>query len=579
MIIFRKVRWKNLMSYGDTFTEIQIDRSPSTLITGENGSGKSTVCEAISYALFGKPFRKIKKGDLINIKNERGFLCEIEFDSIQGGKKESYLVRRGMKPDLFEIYRDDTLINENSSSRDYQSWLQTNVLKCDHTIFTQIVMIGQVNNVSFMRMKTPERRAFVETVLNLNVFTAMNKIQTSTLSELKDKISENKTEMTLCQKDINTQKRLIESEKNSVVIAEEKETERIKAECEILKNELEDLKDKLSNLKEKLADDVSVQLQDLRKKHSTIMTLLSKTSFKLEDLEKSQNNLKNLSHCSSCGQDVPDEIKNPKLQYLKTEIKKLQGADTELKQKLIEVDQAIEKLQETHKHNEKINREIASVNALVKDKKNRMRDLLNRPSVPDKKDPQTILDLEQTLNSFEKKMEGLQQIKDELNTEFEYHSLVKTMLQDAGIKATMIKKFIPIINACINSNLQKLGFFGKFILDENFEETIKSRGFDTLSYNSFSEGEKLRIDLAVLMAWRDVAKMQGIIDTNLFFFDEVLDASMDLAGTQSFASLLNQLKDSNIFIISHSGDKIFDQVKSQILFYKDKKGYSKMLTK
>lgn len=578
MIRFKKVRWKNIMSYGDHFTELDLDRSPSTLITGENGSGKSTVCEAICFALFGKSFRKIKKNELINFKNERGSVAEIEFDFTSSGQTDTYKIVRGIKPDVFQIYKNDDLVNQNSSSRDYQTWLQNNVLRCDHSIFTQIVMIGQANHTSFMRMRAPERRNFVETVLNLHIFTQMNSLHTTKMNVLKDSMQSLKTKHALKEKDIDHQKKFIaEHEKNATIIFE-KETDRINSEIEKLNSEISLIQNKIQELSSLVQTDVKKNIKNLKKKEDEIKSLLVKAAYKIENHEKSIASLKKQDVCTCCGQDIDEAMKNKKISSIQKDLLTIDATKNNIIQKQSDVVQKIKDLEIVDKSNDKINQEISSNQYLLKDKNNSL-NTLNKSLNGLKKDNK---DLTKERTKLQKLLDELLEIEDEKNKcheDMEYSKVIKVMLNDDGIKASMIKKLIPTINSVVNSNLTKLGFFGKIDFDGNFDETIRTRGVDTLSYFSHSEGEKLRIDLAVLLAWREIAKMQGIIDTNLLFFDEVMDASMDASGTDAFATLLNQLSKSNIFIITHSPDKVFDKVKSQITFFRDKNGFSKILTK
>ncbi len=576
MIFFKTVRWKNILSYGDRFTEIQLDRSPSTLITGDNGTGKSTILEAICFGLFGKPFRRIKKGDIVNSKNARGALVEIEFEHRLADRTDYYHIRRGVKPDVFEIIKNGEIQNQHAATKDYQAWFQSQVLKCDYNVFTQIVLVGEATHVSFMRMRTNERRAFVETVLNLNVFSMMNKIHSTHLSALKERTQQLKLDYSLKEQALEFQKSRILDLERADRRSAEVESQRVMHEIVSLEDEVEGFKQTIEELTREMKPLDEAKMAKSATKLKSIKAMLSKASFKISSLESDIKRMEETHVCHACHQDLPIDQKHQQIETARNELEKLKGMVRDLEGKETELEVALAVDEKVAEGNNEIKREIASLNSLIRDRQNRIDRLKNETARGGVSHSAEIKEAQAVVELLENEFSALRKEREEVAEETEYHNLIKTMLQDTGIKASMIKRFIPIINQTINHNLAKLGFFGRFTLDENFEETILARGFDTLSYNSYSEGEKLRIDLAVLLAWRDMARMQGILSTNLLMFDEVIDASMDASGTEAFTTLLGALTDVNVFIISHSPEKIIDKVRSQISFSKEKSGFSKL---
>lgn len=577
MIFFKTVRWKNIFSYGDHFTEIQLDRSPSTLITGENGSGKSTILEAVCFGLFGKPFRRIKKADIINSKNGKGALVEIEFEHRLANRTDHYLIRRGVKPEIFEVFKNDQLVSQNAASKDYQAQLQTNVLKCDFNVFTQIVLVGEATHVSFMRMRSQDRRAFVETVLNLNVFSMMNKVHAGQLAVLKEYMHELKTRYQVTETKLEFSRDRVKDLERAVVRSTEQENERVIHEIVSLEEEVALYQEKIDGLKASLISYNEADSKKLRSKLKAIRDMMTKMDIKMSTLKSDIKRIEDTDVCHACHQSLPEDKKQAHICGLQDEIAKLKEAKVDLTSKEKDAEDMVTADDAIVAQNNKILGEISSVQILMNDRTLKIDRLKNATATSKRIDnTDDIIEAKGQVVLLEDEFEKVRVEREAVADENEYHALIKNMLQDTGIKATMIKRFIPVINQTINHNLAKLGFFGRFTLDENFEETIKARGFDTLGYNSFSEGEKLRIDLAVLLAWRDMARMQGILNTNLLMFDEVIDASMDANGTDAFTNLLTALQDTNIFIISHSPEKIIDKVRSQISFHKAKNGFSKM---
>lgn len=560
MIHFTKVRWKNLLSYGNTFTEILLDRSPSTLVTGPNGGGKSTVLEAICFCLFGKPFRKINKPQLVNTKNGRGLITEIEF----GNGKDEYLVRRGVKPELFEVFKNGTLQNQPGAKKDYQAILEGQILKFDHSVFTQIVLVGKATHVSFMKLDSQRRRNFVESMLNLLVFGVMNKLQTAKSNELKEKIMEMRGKITVCQDRITMREGHIldlEAEMNENVAVE---LARVQSERDALAADIEKYKNTLFSVMQQVVKGAADNVEAAHQRRTKLAHMRTKCDVRLEDLQKQLDQLQHQATCSSCGQDITPASRAVRMMGVTCAFEEMNTAKTDLGTKIQEADAAIVEEQNLYEISAAAERDCKAVAALLKDKK---ASLAKLDAIPEKKVNTAKIEAEQSiLETVRADLAALIEQRGALGKEQEYWNLIGTMLKDSGVKSSIIKNFIPIINHHINTNLARLGFFAKFTLDENFEETIQARGIDTMSYNNFSEGEKLRIDMAILLAWRELAKLQNNMSTNLLFFDEIFDASLDTYGTEALATLMSELKSTNIFIITHTPEKIADKVRSQIVF-------------
>lgn len=575
ILTFQKLRWKNLLSYGDQFTEIHLAKSPSTLITGDNGAGKSTILEALVFCLYGKPYRKIKKQELVNSKNGRGVEIEVEFSVEDAGARQEYLVRRGIKPDIFEIYQNGTLLNQSSTTKDYQSILDKKILRCSYEVFTQIIVVGKAVHTPFMTMKAADRRGFVETILNLDVFGVMNKVLTSRLGANKDQSSDAKTALALASRDVEHKTREIEISKGTSIENYQREQDRLGDEIKTIKRTMCELMAKREEAEKKVTDVDMSSLLEVKGKAEKARGMMSQISTRLTDAKNAIKSVEHSMSCHACGQKIPARLQDERKSTLEATRAKLQEAKDGLSKKITGYDEKMTAIQPVIDLNASLRQEIATIDALLASHAAQVK------ALQVKKNSQKQPNLEPTealiadLETLTKAEDAARQALDDVLDEGKYLNALKGMLGDAGVKQILVKRFVPMINQSINHHLSKLGFFGKFTLDQNFEETIKARGFDELGYHSYSEGEKLRIDLAVLMAWREMAKLQGIINTNLLIFDEVMDASMDAAGTAAFAQILTGLTGTNIFVVSHSPEKIGDLVRGHIEVAKDRRGFSK----
>jgi len=564
LIHFHNVRWQNFLSTGNVWTDILLDKSPNTLVIGENGAGKSTMLDALCFALFGKPFRKINKPQLMNSVNQKDMLVETEFTV----GKSRYRVLRGMKPNVFEIYKDNVLINQTASVRDYQNYLEQNILKLNFNSFTQIVILGSSSFVPFMQLPTGARREIIEDLLDIKIFTAMNIL-------LKEKLQQNKNNLKDIKYKIDLEQEKLEVHQKYIDEMQSKNKERIdslKAEIEKSESAISRLEVDITNnnssvkeLQESVNDEESVQ-----KKLNEILKIESKFEEKLKKLKKEIKFYQDNDHCPTCDQDIDDEIKSKKVNQNES--------------KILEVDEAFEKLQiELDRENQRlldimeINKQIQEFLEKVSDSNNQISSLnkyikqLRTNIDTEVDDVSDLKDDNKKVNDIKKQIKGYEKKRENEIHEKELLDVAAELLKDKGIKTQIVRQYVPVMNKLVNKYLAAMEFFVSFELNENFEETIKSRHRDSFSYASFSEGEKMRIDLSLLLTWRAIAKMKNSSNTNLLILDEVFDASLDSNGCDEFLKLLNELgKETNVFVISHKGDILQDKFRSVIKFEKHK---------
>lgn len=559
MLYFKKIRWQNFLSTGNQFTEILLNKSQSTLIVGENGAGKSTMLDAILFALYGKPYRNINKPQLVNSINNKNALVEIEFST----KGKNYLVRRGIKPAKFEIYCDDQLIDQNASVKEYQDYLEKNVLKLNHKSFTQIVVIGSANFVPFMQMKVWERRDVIEDLLDIEIFTKMN-------NALKERISKNKDEVTEAKYHIDLLNEKIElTRKHMNELASMKKSDR-----EAKENKIKEHKEKLGELTaeyEKINNEVSVlhtsisDYQKLKDKKAQLNQLKFKLDHKIKALSEEIDFFEHNDNCPACTQPIDSEVKQCAVDDKNTKSSELQEAVKQMDDHFKEIETRLDEVMFVQEKIQNLNTSLISLNTDMMFHSNTIKQL----SVEEKK----VVPKENTndLHDLKDKLISRQESHEFLLFQKETYEMASSLLKDGGIKAKIIKQYVPIINKLMNKYLAAMEFFVQFELDEQFNEKIKSRFRDEFTYDSFSEGEKMRIDLSLLFTWRAVAKLRNSITTNLLIMDEVFDSSLDTTGTDEFMKLITQLtSDTNVFVISHKGDQLFDKFHSNIKFEKVK---------
>ncbi len=559
MIHFKKARWRNLMRYGQTWTEIQLDRSPSTMILGKNGHGKSAILEAICFGLFGKPYRKIKRDQLINTKNGRDMMVEIEFTI----NDKEYLVRRGQRPNIFEIFEDGVLLNQPGGTRDYQKSLELDILRMDYASACQIVFVGKAQHTTFMQLNPAQRRQFIEVLLNLVIFSKMSGLHKQKDAELRNKISELKTAVTIMKDKAETRERYIRDLEKDSLASINADIQRVKGAREQTVNDIVRLQKKLDDLIATAPEDHSAAVSMFHQRLNGISRDLISLNNGLSKHRAQRQHLEVGHSCYACGQSVNDAQRLTQLAEQDREIEECENKIRLAENDRVDIEIQLALYEPTLEPRREFERKRAEYDGALKAKNSLLaqydNELMQTRVVDQSKIETARLELADT-----KKMTEALTLKLESSYERnEYYSVISAMLNDRGIKAMLIRRFIPIINHIVNEKLTELGLFAKFTLDEAFDETIMI-GTDQFNYFALSEGEKLRIDMALLIAWREIAKLQGNVSTNLLFFDEVFDSSLDSNGAEALADLMNQLEDLNVFIITHTPDKIMDKVRSII---------------
>ena len=562
MITFEKVRWKNFLSTGAAFTEINFQKSPNTLIIGNNGAGKSTILDALCFGLFGKPFRKINKPQLLNSINNQAAVVEIEFSI---GKKK-YKVIRGIKPNTFEIYQNDVLLNQDAASKDYQEHLEKFILRLNYKSFTQVVILGSASFVPFMQLSPADRRNIIEDLLDIGIFSSMNGMVKEKMSEIKESTTKNKYEMQITTEKINFQKQNIEEHKNRSEAEIEKKKKEVKESIDqnfTLQRDIDLIQKHIDVLQSKIQDKLAVE-----KKSSKLLQLESKLEFRLKKLDKEYKFYEENHDCPTCKQSIADTFRHSQLSGIDKTKGEIGVGIQDIETKIQEANNRIEEIQKIVKHIQEHNNEIvkhnstiSAINTYISKLQKEIEDLSTlRESIESENDK--LKELKSELSALVKKQEELAEQK-------QYYEFAGFLLKDTGIKTKIIKQYLPIMNKLINKYLTAMDFFVNFNINEQFEETIKSRHRDEFSYANFSEGEKMRIDLALLFTWRQIAKLKNSTNTNLLILDEVFDSSLDGVGTEEFLKLIHEMgTDTNVFVISHKGDQLFDKFRSIIKFEK-----------
>ena len=565
MIHFEKLRYKNFLSTGNNFTEIDFEKAPTTLVVGQNGAGKSTMLDAISFGLFGKPHRKISKMQLVNSVNQKGTVVEVEF---RIGKKQFKIVRT-IKPNKFEVWIDGNMANQNSHVTDYQAMLEKNILKLNHKSFHQIVVLGSSSFIPFMQLSSQQRRGVIEDLLDINMFSIMNQLLKEKISILREKITQNENDINLVDSKINAQKKYLRDiasvnaqfrkEKEDMIVSTQEDIRVLNDKNIELTKQVDrslqpaiDMQGSVIKIKEKFEEtvaNINAQFKVVKKEHKFF----------------SEND-----ECPTCSQEIDLKLKREKI---KTTKKRLDDLKVGLDKSGIErenYNKSIQLFQDTIDDCARYNSEI-SVNNKTIDKLNKVIDSLRNEIDSKIESSGDLSDANADLEEYRKEKEKHQDEKYKLNEQFSYHQVSGELLRDTGIKSKIIKQYLPVINKLTNQYLQTLDFFVHFDLDESFVETIRSRHRDAFTYDSFSEGEKQRIDLSLLFTWRQIAKMKNSVATNLLVLDETFDSSLDMEGVDNLMKILYTLQeDTKVFVISHKGeleDSIFDR---KIEFVKDK---------
>ena len=569
MIHFESIRYKNILSTGNAWTEIQLDTNKSTLIVGDNGAGKSTILDAICFALYGRPFRKINKPQLLNSINQKDLQVEVKFHI----GRNNYMIKRGIKPGIFEIWRDGELLNQDAAARDYQLYLEESILKLNFKSFGQVVVLGSSTFVPFMQLSAKHRREVIEDLLDIQIFTVMNTLLKEKLSGNKDEIQEIKYTIDLLQNKIESAKKHNESirelREGEVLKLKDKLREQIaliEAEQEAVNCIIDEIKDLTDSISDKSA--MKKKLQEL---NDIDRELTNKNRLLIKDIAFFESH----DNCPTCRQGIEHEFKEETISSASTKSKEIVDAKEKLGAKGLKIEERLIEIEGIEGTISSKNLQMSEHNANYKMAMSVCKSIKNELSEAEEQvegvDNSVIEDLSDELTKYHIKQSQLFEDKETIG-------IVAAMLKDGGIKTRIVKQYVPVMNKLVNKYLSAMDFFVQFELDENFNETIKSRFRDVFSYDSFSEGEKLRIDLALLFTWRAVSKLRNSVSTNLLIMDEIMDSSLDNAGTEEFLKIINELTlDSNIFIISHKGDQLYDKFDRVIKFEKVK-NFSRMVT-
>ena len=568
MILFKTARWKNFLSTGNSFTEINLNKDETTLIVGHNGAGKSTILDAISFALFGKPHRNINKPQLVNSINGKNCLVEVEFQIGQGDFK----IVRGLKPGIFEIWKNGTMINQSSHAKEYQRILEQNILKLNHKSFHQVVVLGSSSFIPFMQLPSGHRRDVIEDLLDINVFSKMNMLLREKTNSLKEQIKDINYNIDIQKNKIDTQTKYI---RDITALTEENKREyelRIH-EAQNSINELQIVNSKLSMGLEESIRESEEGLSALHDKRQALMLRGQDRQTNLSNVRKRITFFEKNEVCPVCDQGISDSHKHTILESAQQEANNIQSECREVGTEGTSVEKEISEagsiLRTLRSRLSELNENNIQISGL-------QRQIKEYQSSLDKDVSADLYNAKTDLETMKTWKVTLLENKINLSEQYNYNSVIGEMLKDTGIKTKIIKQYLPAINKLVNQYLQILDFFVHFNLDESFHETIRSRHRDEFTYDSFSEGEKQRIDLALLFTWRQIAKMKNSVATNLLLLDETFDSSLDHDGVENLLKILYTLGDgTNVFVISHKGEILDGKFKSKIEFKKDR-NFSKM---
>ena len=570
MLCFETLKWKNFLSTGNYFNEINFLETPTNLVVGENGAGKSTMLDALSFALFGKAHRNINKPQLVNTINNKDCMCEVEF-TVNG---VNYKIVRGLKPAKFEIWKDGTMINQSSHAREYQEILEKNVLQMSHKSFHQIVVLGSSSFVPFMQLNSTSRRDVIEDLLDINIFSKMNMILKEKISLLKGELENNNHSIDVVKTKINAQKKYIR-DLSAINTAHRKEKE---SEIEGLNSDIAILNEANVELSEEVNNSlpsVQSELGKFRENKQKLEKYRTQFDTQVKSVVKEAKFFDEHDNCPTCDQDIGDDLRDSKKSAANERARELQKLMSQADKQLQEYNETIEALEVEmsdlmHKQN-LMNNNMQMISRLNQNVQKIQSDLLEMSE-----NTGDMAQANKELNVLDEELHNLTDKKYSFNELSSYNRVASELLKDSGIKTKIIKQYIPVINELTNQYLQTLDFFVHFELDESFKETIRSRYRDTFSYDSFSEGEKQRIDLSLLFTWRHIAKMKNSVSTNLLILDETFDSSLDGEGVDNLMKIIDTLKeDTNVFVISHKTELEDAHFERKLSFIKDK-NFSRM---
>ena len=561
MILFKRISYKNFLSTGNQPIEVALDMSQTTLVVGTNGSGKSTLLDALCFVLFNRPFRIIKKEQMVNTINNGDCMVEVEFDV---GTK-NYIVRRGIKPNVFEIFCNGKMINQDASNIDYQKYLETNIMKLNYRSFIQVVLLGSSSYEPFMKMKPRYRREVVEEILDIRVFGLMDLILRSQQSDLQKKLTEVRHQAELIKTKYETEAKYLKT-----LEAKGSDNQRVQQNKleENNKNKIE-YERKLQNLNEQIAisQNELIGQEKITKKVKELEKYETKIEQNLDTHKKTLKFFQENDTCPVCTQSIEADFKEEKCNHETTTISKLESGLSQLVGELSKQEEKIAAFGKVSQKIQDMNLDIAKISASLESLKRHSDQIQQEISTSETRDVD-IAHIELELDPMRSDLKEAEIALSKVQEEKDYVDILREILNDKGAKAQIIRKYVPIMNSLINKYLQAMDFYISFNLDEEFNETVKSRFRDTFNYNNFSEGEKMRIDLALLFTWRDIARMKNSTNTNLLILDEIFDSSLDGQGTDDFFKIIKTLEKENIFIISHKGDILFDKFTNIIKYEK-----------
>lgn len=568
MIKFKKLRWRNLLSTGQYFTEVNLVKADTTLICGENGAGKSTMLDALCFVLFGKPYRNINIPQLVNTINQKDCVVEIEFAIGQ----DEYKVIRGLSPKVFEVYKNAKLIDQDAKSKDYQRMFEEQILRMTYKSFCQVIILGSANYVPFMRLTAAERRSIVETILDINVFSTMNTLLKGKVSQSREELTEVESKLSVIKERIALQKKYMDErtkDENDLAQKYEDEIKEAEDKAAVLEEEISVLREKIEFHLGEIDDKETVD-----KTKNNLESVQRQLNSKTKNLNSSVDFYEKNDTCPTCTQHIEQEFKDSMVASLNTKKQEVEKAINDINTSLSDTNKRLEKiagiirvLKVTEGAIQERKSDLSGHKKFVEKTKQKLQESKNNKK-DDTKEQEALAVL------AKEEEDNIGNRKEIVDTQH-YYGIAATLLKDSGIKSRIIKHYIPIINKVINQYLTQMGLFVNFNLDEEFNETILSRHRDSFTYASFSEGEKKKIDLALLFAWRTIAQMKNSVSTNLLILDEVLDGSLDDAACESFLDILKGMdENTNVFVISHKPKELLESKFSRILTFVKKNNFS-----